>query len=413
VFADILRRTFEYNSYEVRQVINITDVGHLVSDADDGDDKMVKALKREGKPFTLSAMREVADFYAKAFENDLKFLNCETPFKMPHASDHIAEDVEIIKKLEENGFAYKTKDGIYFDTAKFPNYGKLGNINLSGQKAGARVAVNSDKKNPADFTLWKISINDIGWDSSWGKGFPGWHIECSAMSRKYLGQPFDIHTGGIDHIPVHHNNEIAQSEGAYGTTLANYWLHSEFVNISGSKMAKAEDNFLRLQTLINKNFNPIDFRFWILGAHYRTPMNFSFEALEGAQNGYKKLTEQIAGFEKGGKPDKKYLKKFTEAINDDLNMPKTLALAFEILKDDKLDGLAKRATILEFDKVFGLGLSDLEKIEIPENISALANERENARKQKDFKKADDIRKEIELLGFELNDTQSGPIIKKK
>src|SRR3989338_11419052 len=257
VFAYVLRRTLEYNGYKVKQVMNITDVGHLTSDGDDGDDKMVKALKREGKPFTLEAMREVADFYTKAFKDDLTALNIKIPETLEHASDHIPEDIELVQELEAKGFAYKTSDGMYFDTSKFPSYGKLGNINLKGQLAGARVSVNSEKKNPADFTLWKKSHrqgsgqadNDIGWESLWGKGFPGWHIECSAMSRKYLGQPFDIHTGGIDHIPVHHQNEIAQSEAAYGVPLANFWLHNEFLKVDGQKMSKSLGNIYTIKNL--------------------------------------------------------------------------------------------------------------------------------------------------------------------
>jgi len=241
VFADVLRRTLEYAGYKVKQVMNITDVGHLTSDADDGDDKMIKALKREGKPFTFEAMQEIARKYETAFKEDLRALNIEIPRDVPRASEHITEDIELARILLEKDVAYRTSDGIYFDISKYPEYGTRGGFKLGELKEGARVAVNAEKKNPRDFSLWKFSTTDLGWDfPPYGKGFPGWHIECSAMSRKYLGQPFDIHTGGIDHIPTHHQNEIAQSEAAYGLPLANYWMHNEHLNMGEAKMAKSD-----------------------------------------------------------------------------------------------------------------------------------------------------------------------------
>ncbi len=421
VFADVLRRTLEHNGYKVKQVMNITDVGQLTSDGDEGDDKMVKALKRLGKPMTLPAMREVADIYTEAFKKDLQALNILTPHEMPRASDHIKEDIELIKTLEEKGFAYRISDGLYFDTSKFPAYGKLGNINLTGQQAGARVEVKSEKKNPKDFTLWKLSSNELGWESPWGIGFPGWHIECSAMSRKYLGQPFDIHTGGIDHIPVHHNNEIAQSESAYGVPLANFWMHNEFVNMGETKMAKSGDNFITLQTLTDNGISPLAYRFFLLEASYRTPLRFSEELVRQVQDRklytlYKTLSE----FPLGGVINDAYHSQFLEALGDDLNTAKALSLVYAILGDiEHLSPEDKRATILDFDKVFGLDMENQAKLlksqteSIPPEIQALAIEREEARKEKNFKLSDEIRAQVEKEGYEVMDTDSGPLIRKK
>ncbi len=420
VFADVLRRTLEYDGYKVKQVINITDVGHLASDADDGDDKMLGALKRENKPFTLSAMREMADFYTKAFVEDLKALNCEPPHEMPRASDHIKEDIELVRTLEAKGFTYKTSDGVHFDIGKFPSYGKLGNINLKGQRAGARVAVNSEKKNPADFTLWKISRNDIGWESPWGKGFPGWHIECSAMSRKYLGQPFDIHTGGIDHIPIHHNNEIAQSEAAFDVPLANYWLHNEFVNMGEMKMAKSGENFVTLQTLADKGIHPLAYRFFLLEAGYRTPLLFSEELIRRVQDEkLYALYMTLSGLPSGGVVNDAYHVRFLDALRDDLNTAKALSLVYAILGDiEHLSPADKFATILNFDSVLGLDIENqskkfLEEISaVPADIKKLTVAREEARRAKDFKKSDELRVRIQKEGYEVSDTDLGPLIRK-
>ncbi|MEN9524337.1 MAG: cysteinyl-tRNA synthetase, cysteinyl-tRNA synthetase, partial [Candidatus Parcubacteria bacterium] len=256
VFADLLRRTFEYNNYKVTQIINITDVGHLVTDGDEGEDKMTKALRRENLPLTLGSMDRVATFYFVKFVDDLKALNIELPHEFPRASHYIEDDILMLKELEKKGFVYTTSDGLYFDISKFPTYGKLGNISLQAQKDGARVVVNPEKRNPADFVLWKFD-SKIGWASPWGQGFPGWHIECSVMSRKLLGQPFDIHTGGIDHIPVHHNNEIAQSEAAYGQPLANFWMHNEFITVDNAKMAKSSGGFMTLKSLEDETISAL------------------------------------------------------------------------------------------------------------------------------------------------------------
>ncbi len=416
IFADILRRTLEYNGYEVKQVMNITDVGHLVSDGDEGEDKMTKALKRESKPLTLEAMKEVADFYAEKFKEDIADLNIETPHVFPKASEHIKEMIEIIKALEEKGFAYKTSGGVYFEVSKFKDYGKLGKINVKGLEEGARIEKNPEKRGGADFALWKFNAN-LGWDSPWGKGFPGWHIECSAMSVKYLGQPFDIHTGGVDHIPVHHQNEIAQSEAAYGKPLANYWLHGEFLVLSEKKMAKSAGTFITLRDLKEKGFNPLAYRFLVLGAHYRTPLNFSWEALEAARNGLEHLYDKISNLKSQisnlGNINEEYKNKFLEKINDDLNTPRALAVVQELLKSDVSAG-DKLATLFDFDRVLGLGLKDSSRTEeIPEEIKKLAEEREAARREKDWQKSDELRERIRSLGYEIEDTDKGHTLKKK
>lgn len=421
VFADVLRRTFEYNSYRVHQTINITDVGHLVSDGDEGEDKMTKALKREHKPLTLEAMHEIATKYLSVFLEDLKELNIETPHDVPRASDHITEDIELIRALEQKGFTYKISDGIYFDTSKFSTYGTLGGLtkesSLSSTTNHNRVAANPEKKNPADFSLWKLDPK-LGWDSPWGRGFPGWHLECSAMSRKYLGQPFDIHTGGIDHIPVHHNNEIAQSEAAYDAPLAHYWLHNEFIRVGDSKMAKSSGNFLTLEALREQAIAPLAYRYWLLTAHYRSPINFSIEALQGAQNALIKLISTVSSYPDGGDVDQAYTERFKAFMNNDLDTPKALALAWELIKDKNVSDADKKTTLFDFDHVFGLKLSDIqvpidEEIseEIPAEITALAEAREEARAVKDWAKADALRVEIEERGFEVLDGATGFIVR--
>jgi cysteinyl-tRNA synthetase len=415
VFADILRRAFEYNGYNVHQVINITDVGHLTSDADEGEDKMSKALEREHKPLTLEAMQEVGTTYFQAFVEDLKQLHIELPQEFPRASEHIQEDIYLIQELEKKGIAYTTSDGVYFDTAQFPSYGKLGNIQLEHLKQGSRVTVNTEKKNPIDFALWKFD-STLGWDSPWGKGFPGWHLECSAMSRKYLGQPFDVHTGGIDHIPTHHNNEIAQSEAAYSAPLARYWLHNEFVIQNGGKMAKSAGGFLTLKRLTDESLSPLAYRYWLLTAHYRSPVNFTHEALQAAQTALIRLMTQVREYPEGGHSNTEYQHRFTTAINDDLDTPKTVALVWELAKDQTVSDADKRATILDFDRVLGLdlaALSPLQEEPIPAEVTALAEAREEARTEKDWKKADALREEIEARGFEVMDTPQGIKIRAK
>lgn len=413
VFADILRRTLEFDGYSVKQVVNITDLGHLSSDADEGEDKMTKGLKREGKPLTLEAMKELASFYADRFNEDLHDLNIERPTVEPKASEHIAEDIDLIKRLEEKGFIYKTSDGLYFDTAKDSDYGKLGKIQLNADEDISRIGPNKEKKNQKDFAVWKFN-DKLGFPSPWGKGFPGWHIECSAMSMKYLGETFDIHTGGIDHISIHHNNEIAQSESATGKPYVHYWLHNAFLVIEGGKMAKSEGNFIRLQTLKDKGVSPLSYRYWLLTGRYNTPMTFSWEALEAAQNAYNKLKERLQEFgNEKSSTNKEYLKKFTNKINDDLDTPAALALVWEVLADKNLSDADKKTTVLEFDKVLGLNLATIKTETISTDIQKLADEREAARKKKDWKKSDDLRAEIENKGYTIKDTDTGPKISRK
>lgn len=419
VFTDLLRRMFEYNGVKVTQIINITDIGHLTSDADDGEDKMTKALKREGKPMTLKAMREVADFYFEKFKEDLTSLNIELPTQFPFASDHIDEDIELIKKLAEKGFTYNISDGIYFNTAKFPDYGKLGGLTPIDNEH-SRIGLNSEKKNSRDFALWKFN-SELGFDAPFGKGFPGWHIECSAMSRKYLDQPFDIHTGGIDHISVHHNNEIAQSEAAYGVPLANYWMHNAWLLINNGRMGKSEGNFITLQTVKEKGINPLALRYFFLTAQYSTPIEFSWEALQSAETTLKRLKKIVSQrFDLGDSSrsnlkiqDEYYKNKFTEFINNDLDTPKAVALIWDLIKDENISESDKRKMILDFDKFLGLKLDEEEKVaEIPEEVKKLVTERDIARAKKDFDLSDSLRKKIESLGFEVRDMDRSTEIEK-
>jgi len=419
VFADTLRKTLEYAGYTVKQVMNITDIGHLSSDADSGEDKMTKGLLREGKELTLANMRELAEFYTEKFNEDIRNLNIQTPSGQYFASDYVKEDIELIQKLEHNGFAYQISDGIYFDTAKMPDYGVL--RGPKGQKETkdelkGRIAENSEKKNPEDFALWKFDPT-IGFPSPWGTGFPGWHIECSAMGMKFLGEQFDIHTGGIDHIPVHHTNEIAQSESATGKKpFVKYWLHHEFVDTGGEKMAKSEDNFLQLRTLIEKGINPITYRFWLLMANYHTKTNFSWEALEASETALKRLYGLYMELgNEVGTVNAEYQEKFKNYLFDDLDTPRALALVWSLVKDDNVSKADRKATILDFDKVLSLGFADLkvaEEVIVPDEVKKLAEEREVARKNKDWAKSDEIRGATAGMGWNIEDTSSGPKITK-
>ena len=400
VFADILKRTLQYENLEVKHVINITDVGHLVSDGDDGDDKMTKALKREGLPMTIEAMKSVALKYEAAFIEDLQKLNIKLPDQFPRATDHIDEDIEIINKLESKGFVYKTGDGLYFDTSKDGNYGTLGG--LSDENV-ARVETNSEKKSSRDFALWKFN-DELGWDTPWGKGFPGWHIECSGMSMKYLGEHFDIHTGGIDHIPIHHNNEIAQSENATGKQYVNYWLHNAFLNVDNQKISKSLGNDIYLRTLEEKGFSAIDYRYLLLQANYRYPINFTWESLEASQTALKKLKNVF--LELGtdeGVINHAYTKRFMEEMDKNLNTPQALAILWQLVKDEDMLLADKKATLLDFDKVLGLGMDTWTRDEIPDEVLVLARERNTARLSKDWTKSDTLRDQITKLGYEILD----------
>lgn len=415
IFADILRRTFEYNKYKVNQVINITDIGHLAADSDDGEDKMTAALLAAGKELNLKSLKEHADFYTEQYIADLKDLNIELPHHLPKASEHIKEDIALIKTLEEKGLTYVISSGVYFDTSKDEDYGKLGKVSMTkDDEAVSRIGLNSEKKNSKDFCLWKFD-QSIGWESPWGIGFPGWHIECSAMSMKYLGDTFDVHTGGIDHIPVHHNNEIAQSECATGKPFAHFWMHGAFVNIDGSKIAKSVGNTYFLKDLKEKNISPLAYRYWLLTAHYRTLVNFTEESVTGAQTAYERLVSAVNDLaaeakDEEGKIDPAYQATFHEAINDDLNTAKALAITWDLIKDVEVTPASKLATILDFDRVFGLQLENatvISSIEIPTEVYSLIEQRDEARKAKDWKASDELRMEIESMGFNVKDTPDG------
>ena len=413
VFADVLQKTLEYCGYKVKRVMNITDIGHLSSDADSGEDKMTKGLLREGKELNLKNMRELAEFYTEKFKEDLQKLNIKIPEGMYFASDYVKEDIELIEKLEKKGYTYKTSDGIYFDISKMPDYGILmGGIQPS-KESRTRIGENSEKKNPEDFALWKFNP-DIGFESVWGKGFPGWHIECSALGIKFLGEQFDIHTGGVDHIPIHHTNEIAQSESATGKKpFVKFWMHNEFVDTSGERMGKSKGNFLRLESIIDKHINPLTYRFWLLMASYRTKVNFNWEALEGAEIALKRLYALYLGL--GGEighVHQEYKNKFTQYVSDDLDTPRALTLLWEVMKDENMSNADKKATILDFDKVLGLGFKNLREEKIPNEIIKLVDEREQARLNKDFKRADEFRDEINSMGYEVKDSPEGQKIYK-
>lgn len=430
VFTDILRRTLEYNGFKVKQVINITDVGHLTSDEDEGEDKMTKGLRAEGKDLTLANMSELGKKYAEFFIEDLQKLNIDTGgIEFPYASDNISADIALIKTLEEKGYAYRGKHGVYYDTSRFRAYGELGHIDIEGLRAGARVAESAEKRHPTDFLLWKLD-KKLGWDSPWGKGFPGWHIECSAMINATLGKQIDIHTGGIEHIPVHHNNEIAQSEAALGKhPLSRFWLHRAHVQIEGSKIAKSEGNVVYLTDIIEKGFHPLALRYLFLGAHYRSPSNFSWEALEGAQRALAKLVAKRVVLKDASAAPKAWSEAFRKRVNDDLDTPGALALIWEALKNDSYSDAEIVGIFREADQVLGIGIgdpdADLKKIaamefrqplrvdEIPGEIHKLLSERDAARTKRDFVRADELRSMIDSLGFEIEDAPDGTRVLKK
>lgn len=410
IFEDILKRVLKYNKYKVKHIMNITDVGHLTDDADTGEDKMEKGAAREGK-----SAWDIAKFYTKAFRQDLKELNITEPDKFPKATDHIKEQIIVIKKLETKGFAYTTNDGVYFDTSKLPDYGKLAQLDKQDLKAGARVDM-GEKKNPTDFALWKFSPagqkRQMEWKSPWGVGFPGWHIECSAMAAKYLGQPFDIHCGGIDHIPVHHTNEIAQSEAAEGKPLANYWMHGEFLLIGSDKMAKSADNFVTLQTLKERGIAPLAYRYLLLQTHYRKQLSFSWEALQAAENGLEHLYAAARELPKKNAADNTLAEKFLTNINNDLDTAGALALVWTALKNKTID----LTTLLKFDTVFGLEIKEHLKIKaarISDEVETLIRNRDQARQNKNWAQSDALRARIEQMGYTVKDTPQGTKVVKK
>ena len=412
VFADTLRRTLEYAGYKVKQVMNITDFGHLTSDADEGEDKMTVGLKREGMAPTMENMHTLATRYIDAFRENLEAMNIEPPTTMPRASEHVRPMIAYVHALLEKGYAYTTSDGIYFDVGKFPSYGILGG---AASLDHSRIGINPEKHDPRDFTLWKFN-EKLGWDAPWGHGFPGWHIECTAMSTEYLGKSFDIHTGGIDHIAVHHNNEIAQAEAANNRTYVRYWLHHEFITIDAQRIGKSVGNAITLAQLQDRGVSPLAYRYWLLTGHYRSPMNFTWEAVEAAQTARDRALKIFANLTGAGPIDAGYKKKFNTAIYDDLGTPAAIAVMWELLKDEKIAPGVKRATLLMFDTVLGIGFNIAsakreEAIAFPDDIHALVDEREAARATKDFAKSDALRAEIEGRGYSLEDTEKGPILK--
>jgi len=420
IFEDILRRVLEYNGYQVTHVMNITDVGHLTSDADTGEDRIEIGARRERK-----SAWEIADFYAKAFFRDAERLNLLRPTIVCKATDHIQDMIALVKKLEEKGFTYIIDDGVYFDTSKLKDYGKLTGMNFDRLnetlKAGARVEFNPQKRNITDFALWKFSPKDqkrqMEWDSPWGRGFPGWHLECSAMSMKYLGETFDIHCGGIDHIQVHHTNEIAQSEAATGKEFVRYWLHAAFL-VLGKKMrmGKSEGNIITIQDIVDKGFDPLAFRYLCLTAHYKSQLEFTWESLEAAQKALftlrehvRRLRESLGKEAKESGKKKVFQKMFLEAINDDLDMPKALSVVWNLVRSEEpLSSKEKYELLLEFDKVLGLDLAKEIRIEeMPKEIEELIRKREEARKKRDWETADEIRKKLHEMGIILEDTPEG------
>lgn len=420
IFEDILKRALLYNGYNIKHVMNITDVGHLTSDEDEGEDKIDVAVKREKK-----TPAQIAQFYTDAFKEDISRLNILPPDIWCKATEHIADMIELIKKIEKNGYSYIGKNGnVYFDTSKFKNYGKLAKLDLESLKAGARAEIDEEKKHPRDFVLWfstkgsKFKGHILKWGSPWGEGWPGWHIECSAMSMKYLGESFDIHCGGVDHIPIHHTNEIAQAESATSKKWVNYWLHGEFLIMKRGKMAKSAGGFVTLKTLTSENYSPLAFRYMCLNTHYRKKQNFDWKGLKSAQNALSTLKENIRIIEQtdnaGTKKTEGYGKKFLEAVNDDLNMPKALEIVWKLIRDEKRIANKDKMKILkDFDKVLGLDLGKTDKEEISKEIAGLINKREEYRKTKQWNKADQVRKQLLEKGIILQDTSEGTIWKKK
>jgi len=421
VFEDLLVRTLQYSGFDVQHVMNITDVGHLVSDADEGEDKMLVAMKREGK-----RSEEIAKYYTKIFFDHCKLLNIKRPTVICKATEHIEEMINLIKRLEERGIAYLSGGNVYYDVSKFPSYGALAKLDLEGLQAGARIDVDDKKRNPLDFALWftksKFENQELQWDSPWGRGYPGWHIECSAMSMKYLGEAFDIHCGGIDHIPVHHTNEIAQSEGATGKQFARVWMHGAFLVNKEGKMSKSKGAFLTLDTLVEKGYDPLAYRLFCLGTSYRSELAFSWDAISGAQNSLDKIKASVLKLKtevdttsKETVTDGDSIEQFETAVLSDLNMPKALAVLHSVLGDNNLPASTKLATLYKFDEVLGLGMENwqAEVVHIPPEVHKLAEERENARKARDFASADALRDKIIELGFSIEDSQAGPIITKR
>ncbi len=415
LFMDTLRRVLKYNGYKLKHVMNITDVGHLVSDADEGEDKMMKAAKRENKnPF------EIAKFYMDAFLADIDKLNVDRPEIIARATEHIDVMEEYVKKIIENGFTYQTEDTVYFDTSKLDKYGVLSNRNVEDQKAGARVEFDKNKKNISDFALWiKAPENHImKWDSFFGKSYPGWHLECSAMGCKYLGDHFDIHTGGVDHIPIHHENEIAQSKGYSGKIPANFWMHVEFLQINGGKMSKSLNNLYTLKDLEEKGYEPLVYRMFNFTSNYRAQINFTFEAMDSAKIALNRLREGYLKHCEGTSDVsdaeiEAYEQRFLDAINDDLNMPVAMSVVWDVVKNPNKSQKLKDL-LLRFDEVLGLDLKNYKKEEnvLPEEVLELVNARNEARTNKNWAESDRIRDILIEMGYTVKDSKEGTIVEK-
>jgi cysteinyl-tRNA synthetase len=405
--SDILNRALTFEGFKVHFVMNLTDVGHLtgdnVGDADTGEDRMEKSAAKEGK-----TAKEISDFYTKAFLKDYDKLNLKRPVKFAKATDYMDKQIHLVGLLEEKGYTYRTSDGIYFDTSKFTKYGQLSGLSVDNVKEGARVEANTEKKNPTDFALWKFSPTDVQrqqeWESPWGKGFPGWHLECSAMSLAELGETVDVHLGGEDLKMIHHQNEIAQSECATGKEFVKYWVHGAFLNIDGGKMSKSLNNLYTVSDLEEKGIDPLALRYFYMMAHYRTSLNFTWEAIQNASNSLKKLYDLIGSYkpEKDGKVSEKYLERFKEKIADDLNMPEALAVMWEMLKNS-ISESSKLATVVKMDEILGLRLDERIGYEIPQKITDLARMRQEYRKNGIWDKADVLRRQIIDAGYILED----------
>jgi cysteinyl-tRNA synthetase len=416
VFADTLRRMLTASSYTVTHVINITDVGHNVDDDENAEDKMEKGSRREGK-----TVWEIAKMYTDAYFDDLLSLNVPLEqFTFPRATDNIKEQLALVEALEIEGYTYEISDGIYFDTSKFKAYSDFAHLDVEGLRSGARVEENKEKRNITDFALWKFSPvseqRQMEWESKWGKGFPGWHIECSAMSMKYLGIHFDIHTGGIEHIPVHHTNEIAQSECVTGETYVNYWMHNNHLQDTTGKMSKSSGNFLTIASIKEKGYLPLAYRYFLMTAHYRKELSFSFEALDAATVAYKKLIEfSLHHKNETGTIDEEYMNTFMKALRDDLNTPEAVAILWKMMKDEVVSNENKYTTLITMSNILGFGLDVVkeEPLTIPNEVKELLEVRTTARTSGDYQESDRIRSEIESLGFIVKDTGNGQEIRKK
>ncbi len=415
LFYDILHRVLAHLGYRVKRVMNITDVGHLTSDADEGEDKLEKGARIQNK-----TVWQVAQHYTDVFLKDTADLNMIRPEILTPATGHIPEIIELVQKLLDNNSAYETPEAIYFDIAKFPKYELLIGQKFENMLKGAReeVVTETSKKHPADFALWfktvgRFEHHAMRWQSPWGEGFPGWHIECSAISRKFLGQPFDIHTGGVDHLFPHHPNEIAQSEAAFGVPLANYWLHGEHLLVEGQKMSKSRGNLFTLSDLKAKGFSAFDFRYLVLTSHYQNKLNFTWEGLRAASQARSALRAAIAEYDDPSEPDEGVLARFRAILENNLDTPGAIALLWELIRESQLPNSVKRATINEMEKVLGLDLANLKPRPIPPEVHALAKKRDQARVAKNWEESDTLRGQIENLGFNVEDTPEGTKIRPK